>query len=116
ECDKQAQSKRARHAVAMERPTPAIENEFLERPQTPEFLQRMAVRCDAFQPALRGLRLTPREAALCRFRRLPTVIHDRPPNQRVRLRPMAVSQPSAVKYHAGSFKLDQRGRNVGDHP
>ena len=29
-----------------------------------------------------------------------TVIHDRPSNQRVRFRPMAVSEPSAVKYHA----------------
>jgi hypothetical protein len=29
---------------------------------------------------------------------------------------MAVSQPSAVKYHARNFILDQRGRNVGDHP
>ena len=59
ERDEQPEGKRARHAVAMERPTPAIKDDRLERSQTPELLQRIAVRCDAFQPAFHGLRLTP---------------------------------------------------------
>ena len=38
----------------LKRPVSAVEHQRLERPQTPEFLQRMAVRCNAFQPALHG--------------------------------------------------------------
>jgi hypothetical protein len=52
--DKQTECECAGDAVPVKRPVSAVEHQRLERPQTPEFLQRMAVRCNAFQPALHG--------------------------------------------------------------
>ncbi len=52
EGDEQAQREGAGDAVAVEGPAAAVEHERRKRLQTPEFLQRMAVRRDAFQPAL----------------------------------------------------------------
>src|SRR5579863_886508 len=104
ERNEQTDGEGASHAVPMKGPAAAIEHERLKGPQTPEFLQRMAVRCDAFQPALHGLRSTP-TAALCRFQGSATVIRCQPPNQRVRFRPM--------KYHSGSFVLDLKRTQCG---
>jgi hypothetical protein len=62
--------------MTIERPAAAIEHDGGKWLQTPEFLQRMAVRCDAFEPALHGCDSLPR-GGIMPFSRIGDVIRCR---------------------------------------